>query len=135
MADKSPAQVFALVFGIVYLIVGIIGFAVTGFDDFAGQTFDEELLVFPLNPLHNIVHLVLGGVWAAASGTHSGAKLVNMILGVVLLVVFALGMIGVLKFLAVEGAASADNYLHLGSGILALYFGSLGAETMSSASA
>lgn len=127
MGAKTPAQMFALVFGVVYLLMGVLGFAVTGFDEFAAEE-GEKLILFPVNPLHNIVHLALGAVWLGGAGTHSAAKSVNMLLGIVLLLVFVLGMVGVLKFLAVEGAASADNYLHLATAALALYFGSVGAE-------
>lgn len=41
-STRSPAQTFALVFGAVYLLIGIAGFAVTGFDDFAAKEFDEK---------------------------------------------------------------------------------------------
>ena len=56
----SPNRLVGAVFGVVYLLVGLLGFAVTGFDDFAGRDTDEMLLGFELNPLHNIVHLVIG---------------------------------------------------------------------------
>lgn len=125
--NRTPAQLFALVFGIVYLAVGLVGFAVTGFDSFAGKTFDEELVIFALNPLHNIVHIGLGAVWIGAAAKHATAKSANMLLGVVLLLVFALGMAGVLEFLAIKDAGAADNYLHLATAALALYFGSVGA--------
>jgi hypothetical protein len=118
---------FALVFGIVYLLIGIAGFAVTGFDDFASNT-DEKLILFPVNPLHNIVHLALGAIWIGAASKHSSAKSVNMLLGVVLFVVFLLGLAGVLDFLNIEDAGSADNYLHLATAALSIYFGSAGAE-------
>lgn len=125
--NRTPAQLFALVFGIVYLAVGLVGFAVTGFDSFAGKTFDEELIIFAINPLHNIVHIGLGAVWIGAAAKHATAKSANMLLGVVLLLVFALGMAGVLEFLAIKDAGAADNYLHLATAALALYFGSVGA--------
>lgn len=125
--NRTPARLFALVFGIVYLVVGLVGFAVTGFDNFAGKTFDEELIIFALNPLHNIVHIGLGAVWIGAAAKHATAKSANMLLGVVLLLVFALGMAGVLEFLAIKDAGAADNYLHLATAALALYFGSVGA--------
>lgn len=51
-----------LAFGIgaAYVLVGVLGFFVTGFDDFAAVT-DEKLLgIFRLNPLHNVVHLLIG---------------------------------------------------------------------------
>lgn len=126
--NRTPAQLFALVFGIVYLAVGLVGFAVTGFDNFAGKTFDEELIIFAVNPLHNIVHLGLGAVWIGAAAKHATAKSANMLLGVVLLLVFVLGMAGVLEFLAIKDAGAADNYLHIATAALALYFGSVGAE-------
>jgi hypothetical protein len=132
---KTPAQLFALAFGIVYLAIGVVGFAVTGFDQFASQTFGEKLVLFPVNPLHNIVHVGLGAVWLGASRTHGAAKTVNTALGVVLVVVVILGMVGALKWLAIEGAGSADNYLHLATAALSIYFGSAGATTARPAAA
>lgn len=126
--NKTPAQIFALVFGVVYLVVGLLGFAVTGFDGFAAKSFQEELIVFPVNPLHNIVHLALGAVWLGAAGRHASAKSVNLLFGVVLGLVFVLGMVGALEFLAIKDAGSTDNYLHVATAALALYFGSVGAE-------
>lgn len=49
----------ALIVGILFTIIGLAGFAVTGFDQFAQRT-GETLLGFEINPLHNIVHLILG---------------------------------------------------------------------------
>lgn len=124
---RTPAQVFALTFGVVYLLVGLVGFAVTGFDEFAGKTYDEELIIFALNPLHNLVHIAIGALWLYSAKDFATAKSVNTIIGVVYLAVFVLGLLGVLKFLAIEDAAAPDNYLHLASGALSLYFGTAGA--------
>jgi hypothetical protein len=126
---RTPAQVFALVFGVVYLLIGIVGFAVTGFDGFASETYDEKLLVFPLNPLHNLVHIAIGALWLYASKDHRTAKSVNLIIGVAYLLVALLGFLEVLNFLAIEDAGSADNWLHLVSGALSVYFGTAGAST------
>ena len=126
--SKTPAQTFALVFGVVYLLIGIVGFAVTGFDDFASDTFGEKLLIFPLNPLHNLVHIAIGALWIGASRAHDSAKSTNTLVGAVYLLTAILGFAGILDFLAIEDASSADNFLHLGSAILSLYFGTAGAE-------
>lgn len=131
---KSPAQTFALVFGAVYLLVGIAGFLVTGFDNFVGRTYDDVLILFPVNPLHNIVHLAVGALWLGAAAKHASAKSVNMLIGIVYALVTVLGFLGALKFLAIEGPGSADNFLHLASAGLALYFGSAGAEGTSGTS-
>ena len=59
-STRAPHQVLALVIGAVYLLVGIAGFFVTGFDGFAEHDHDQTLLGFAINPLHNIVHLLIG---------------------------------------------------------------------------
>ena len=125
---RTPAQMFALVFGIVYLAIGLIGFAVTGFDNWFSEIYNEKLIVFPLNPGHNIVHILIGAAWLGASRAHATAKTANAVIGAAYLLTFLLGILGVLKFLAIEDAGSADNYLHLASGALSLFFGTAGAE-------
>ena len=124
---RTPAQTFALVFGVVYLAVGIIGFAVTGFDGFFAESFDEKLLIFPLNPAHNIVHILIGAAWLAGSRTHTAAKSANVAIGAAYLVVFVAGLLGALKWLAIDSGFNADQLLHLVTGALAVYFGTAGA--------
>ena len=58
-STRHPSQLLALAIGAVYTLVGLLGFFVTGFDNFAAET-DETLLGFEVNPLHNIVHLAIG---------------------------------------------------------------------------
>jgi hypothetical protein len=55
----STGQWIALAVGAIFTLVGLVGFAITGFDDFAGRT-HETLMGFEINGLHNIVHLVIG---------------------------------------------------------------------------
>ena len=127
-ATRTPAQMFALVFGAIYLLIGILGFVVTGFDGFAAETYGEKLILFPVNPLHNIVHLAIGGLWLGSSSRHATAKTVNLSIGVVYAVVAVFGFAGALNFLAIKDAGSADNWLHLATAALAIYFGTAGAE-------
>ena len=127
--SRTPAQLFALAFGAVYLLIGIAGFFVTGFDNFAGETYNDELIIFPVNPLHNLVHLAIGAVWLGSAARHETAKSVNMLIGIAYALVALLGFVGVLNFLAVEDAGSADNFLHLATALLAIYFGTAGAES------
>jgi hypothetical protein len=117
---------FALVFGIVYLAVGLLGFAVTGFDDFFADT-GEVLIVFPVNPAHNIVHVLLGAVWLGAARAHASAKAVNTGIGAAYLLVFVVGLFGALQWLNIEPGINADALLHLVSGLAAVYFGTAGA--------
>jgi Domain of unknown function (DUF4383) len=122
----TPAQRFAALFGAVYLLVGIAGFALTGVTDFAGHH-HHTLLIFAVNPLHNVIHLVLGIVWLASAPRHSAARLANLALGVVLGLVTVLGFVGVTGMLGMSGFADPDNFLHLATATLALYFGSVAA--------
>jgi hypothetical protein len=118
---------FALVFGVAYLAVGIIGFAVTGFDGFFEDRFDEKLLIFPLNPAHNVVHLLIGAAWLAGSRAHPSAKSANLVIGAAYLLVFLVGLFGALEWLAIADGFTADQGLHLVSGAAGVYFGTAGA--------
>ena len=126
LRDWTPAQRFALVFGVVYLAVGVAGFAVTGFSDFTGMHHDA-LLIFSVNPAHNVIHLALGLAWLAAAPHHRAARTVNVAIGVVLGLVTVLGLAGGMGVLGMSGLADPDNFLHLATATLALYFGSLAA--------
>ena len=124
----TPAQRFALVFGAVYFLVGAAGFAVTGGHDFAGMD-HRTLLIFSVNPLHNVIHLALGIVWLAAAPRHRFAKLANLGIGIVLGLVTVLGFFGGMGMLGMSGLGDPDNFLHLATATLALYFGSMAAGT------
>ncbi len=131
---RTPGQTFALVFGVVYLLVGVAGFFVAS--EFTGGSPDDKLILFAVNHLHNIVHLAIGGLWIAGARTAAGAKQMNMIIGVAYLGVALLGFLG-LDFmedlLNISGSGSADNWLHLASGALALYFATAGDRTVTAA--
>jgi hypothetical protein len=126
----TPAQLFALAFGLVYLVVAVGGFAVNGgLHDFAGMHHGEKLVVFAVNPLHDVIHLVLALGWLAAVPRHATARVANLVIGVVLGLVTVLGFVGGMGALGMSGLADPDNFLHLATATLALYFGSLGAES------
>src|SRR3954451_6122564 len=122
----TPAQRFAAAFGAVYLLVGIAGFALTGVSDFAGHH-HHTLLIFAVNPLHNVVHVLLAVVWLAAAPRHRTARPGKLAPGVVLGLVTVLGFVGVTDMLGMSGFADPDNFLHLATATLALYFGSVAA--------
>ena len=118
----SPNRLVAGVFGAVYLLVGLLGFAVTGFSNFAG-TEGDTLIVFDVNPLHNIVHLAIGALLLFSSKSVAAAKGSNTAVGAVYLLVGILGLflIGTdANILALNGA---DNVLHFASAIVLLGVG------------
>ena len=117
------ARQFAIVFGAVYVLVGILGFILPS----------PLLGLFGVNVLHNIVHLAVGGLWLGAAfggilGADSSRK-ASQIIGVVYLLVAILGFVlpDLMNQLLVIN--TADNFLHLGTAALALYFGFMGPRT------
>ena len=127
-STKTPGQLYALVIGAVYLLVGVVGFFVAS--EFTEGSADDKLIIFRLNHLHNLVHIVLGVGWLAASRTAAAAKTVNTLFGVVLLLVAVLGFTGidlVHTLLNITESTDPDNFLHLVTGGIALYFGTVGA--------
>lgn len=122
---KTPGQLYALVIGVVYLLVGIVGFFVAS--EFTKGAADDKLIIFRLNHLHNLIHIVLGIGWLAASRTAALAKTVNTLFGAVLILVAILGFTGidlVHTLFNITESTDPDNFLHLVTGGLGLYFGS-----------
>ena len=119
-AGKSPAQMFALVFGAIYVLVGLLGFVN-----------DPILGIFDVNLLHNIIHLAVGGLFLYGGTNAAATKQVNLIIGVVYLLVGVLGLVNVVVPDLIV-ANNADDFLHLATGALALYFGTAGAGAKAS---
>jgi hypothetical protein len=124
----TPAQRFAAVFGVVYVLVGAAGFLVTQGHDFAGMD-HGTLLIFSVNPLHNVIHLAIGIAWLASAPRHRAARAANLVIGVVLGLVTLLGFFDGMGVLGMDGMGDPDNFLHLATATLALYFGSVAAGT------
>lgn len=126
MSGTSIARKGALLFGIIYVAIGIVGFAVTGFSDWLVNT-DERLIIFELNAFHNVVHLGIGALFLAAyfvpdEGTAQG---INAGIGFFLILAAVIGFAGVgaLQIISIDSALAADNFLHLFGGIAAVILG------------
>ncbi len=119
---KTPAELFAMIFGAVYTLAGIAGFFVVDGHDFAGPD-GGSLLGFEVNGLHNIVHIAIGLVLLLASRTPESARSTNMIVGALL------GVVGVIGWFVGDSEANllalgaSDNILHLGTALLAFTVG------------
>jgi hypothetical protein len=124
LAD-SPNRLVGAVFGVVYLLVGLLGFAYTGFSDLAGTSTNDKILgIFEVNPLHNIAHLLIGALLLlAARGAVSAAKGANTLVGAVYLLLGIVGLFILDSSANILSLNAADNVLHLASAVLLLGIG------------
>src|SRR5207253_3821971 len=80
------AKTLGMLFGIVFLAVGILGFV-------PGITTNDMLLgIFMVNPMHSLVHIVSGAIFLFAAMSGAGAaRLWFQIFGVIYAIVAVLG--------------------------------------------
>ncbi|MET4637420.1 DUF4383 domain-containing protein [Mycetocola sp. 2940] len=130
-AGRTPVQLTSLVFGIVFIVVGILGFipGITSNYDallFAGSDSGALLIgLFQVSILHNIVHLLIGIAGVALARTVPGARNFLIWGGAAYFVLwiyglFVAGMDSPANFVPLN---TADNWLHL---VLAIAMVALG---------
>lgn len=126
---RQPGRLFALIVGLVFLIVGVLGFipgVTTGYGQLGlfGHESEAYLLgIFQVSVLHNVVHLLFGIAGVAMSRASRAAVGFLIGGGVIYLVLWLYGLV-----VGAESTAnfvplnSADNWLHLvlGVGMIAL---------------
>ncbi len=126
-AGKTWPELVALAFGAIYLLIGIVGFFITGFDSFFGNengaVMDhggETLLGFMINPAHNVVHILIGAVGLALSRTLTGARTYGWLLAVGYGAAFVYGLIAVGEEWDILNINAADNVLHILTALIGL---------------
>src|SRR3954468_22137945 len=119
MQQRSPAQVYALVFGAVLVVAGIVGFFYSASFGSPGNV-DDVFGILGVNGWHNIVHIATGalGLLAAAAGYHTPRQYAYG-LGAVYIAIAIWGFIigsgeSILGFIPIN---TEDNFLHLLIGI------------------
>lgn len=118
---RAPYQWLALAIGAVYLVIGIVGFLITGFDGFTEHDEDQTLLGFAINPLHNVVHLLIGLLGVVLWRTRGGARTFGWIL------VVGYGLASIYGLIVADNPEAdllningADNVLHIVSTLAGL---------------
>lgn len=118
-SGRTNVQTAALAFGVVFLLVGVMGFipgVTSNYDQlsFAGHHSEAKLLgIFQVSALHNIVHLLFGIAGIAFARTVSAARNYLIWGGVVYALLLLYGL-----FIGHDSAANfvplntADNWLH-----------------------
>ena len=118
----SHARLFAYLFGAIYLVVGIVGLVSPGG---LGMNTTHLIGLFPVNIIHNLVHLGVGGIGLALGATGVAAsrfyaRLLAVVYGLVAVLGFAPQ-----PFLSILPLGSLDIVLHTATAVIALYIGFL----------
>lgn len=124
-------RTFALILGIIYVIAGIAGFipALTPHSpDLHPIAVDvahgRALGLFPVNLLHNIVHLAVGAWGILGSRSVGGARLFWRGLAVFYGLLAILGLIPATNTMfGLVPIYGNDVWLHAGTALIAAYFG------------
>jgi hypothetical protein len=126
MRQDSLAQRVAPFFGLLYITIGILGFFVTGFSNFVQNTGDT-LIGFHINPMHNLVHLLIGTFLIVMATRSSVAAAEGAIMGVGLfyVVAFVIGTVSKdnLTIISMYGYGDLENFNHLVNGVALLTLG------------
>lgn len=101
-------KLVAQVFGIVLVLVGLVGFVM------------DPVLVFDVNTAHNVVHLLSGAALLGAAYYNNGgmAKQANITIGAVYLLVTLAGFLNLADINTLLAINNADNWLHLLLGVV-----------------
>jgi hypothetical protein len=128
-ASRTLPEILGLAFGAIYLLVGIVGFFITGFDDFAGNSQHEMLLFFMINPMHNIVHIVIGVAGLLLARSLGGARTYGWLLAVGYTAAFVYGLLAVGQDWDFLNINAADNVLHALTAVVGLVIALLPVRT------
>ena len=121
MPRRSPARIYALLFGVTLVGAGIVGFFYSSDFGDPGKV-DAVLGILDVNGWHNVVHIASGAIGLAVAGSYGNARAYALGLGVVYVAIaiwgFVVGDGGTL--LGIVPVNTEDSVLHMGIGIAGL---------------
>jgi len=109
-------RIYAVIFGIIFLAIGILGFF---------PTFTPNGYVFSLfnaNPAHNIFHIVTGFIALIVAYSAHASRVYFRVFGVIFLFLACLALLVGNNFIFTH-FNHADNLLHLIAGAIYIYLG------------
>jgi len=137
MYRSTPIAKFALIFGAVYTLVGVMGFVpqvlvpppTTAPHLAVGTLYGYLLGVFPVNVLHDLVHLAVGVMGIAASRRLSWAIAYCRAVAVIFAGLTIMGLLpGLDTTLGLIPIYGADVALHALTAVASAYFGWIAPE-------
>lgn len=111
--EYTPAQIYSLTFGATLLLAGLIGFLVDSSFDTGSGIQGDDLIVFEVNGIHNLVHIASGLLGLASFRARGSAKAYALGFGAVYGLVTLIGFIDGNDVLGLIPVNTADNLLHL----------------------
>lgn len=120
-------RTFALIFGIVFLAVGVLGFVPGAATHVMGEGLNSHSMLlglFMVSPLHNAAHLLFG-LWGLAGsrstggavGYFRGVAVIYALLAILGLIASTADLFGMIPLMG------NDVYLHAALAVVAAYFG------------
>ena len=127
---RTPAQLYALVFGLVLLVAGILGFiANSSFGNLGSGLDGDKLIIFEVNGWHNLVHIASGALGLALAAKAAPARAFALGFGAVYLLVTIIGLIDGSDIFGLLPVNTADNVLHIAIALTGIAAGLASAPT------
>ena len=120
---RTPAQLYALLFGATLVLAGILGFVVDSSFDVGNGIQGDDLVLFEVNGIHNLVHIASGALLLAVASRPGAARVAATGFGLVYGLVTVLGLIDSEDVLGLIPVNTADSVLHLAIATLAVVSG------------
>jgi hypothetical protein len=121
MHERSPAQIYALLFGVTLVGAGIVGFFYSADFGDPGKV-DGVLGILDVNGWHNVVHIATGLIGLAVAGSYGSARAYAIGFGAVYVAIAVWGFIAGdgSNLLGIIPVNTEDNFLHLLIGVAGL---------------
>lgn len=122
---RTMDQTYSVLLGLIVIVLGILGFILTGFTNYTEMTDHAIFGVFQTNGFHNSIYIFLGLLWlvGAFTLTPSGNQGMNIAVGAAMLIVTVLGFMGYWSLLSIPAGVNGDNILDLAIALASLIIG------------